>query len=120
MIFEYQRTRAASHPKEFLADYHGCLCCDGYEAYHTLGSDITICGCWAHARRHYFNAVKALQNHTKRFDELNVSQEALRRIGELFDMDKAYHSLSVDKFNDHLEDLLPWSEKFTYSCSLCL
>ena len=120
MIFEYQRTRAASHPKEFLADYHGCLCCDGYEAYHTLGSDITICGCWAHARRHYFNAVKALQNHTKRFDELNVSQEELRRIGELFDMDKAYHCLSVDKFNDHLEDLLPWSEKFTYSCSLCL
>ena len=97
VIFEYQKTRAASHPKEFLADYHGYLCCDGYEAYHTLGSDITICGCWAHARRHYSNAVKALQDHTERSDELNISQEALRRIGELFDIDKAYRSLSTDE-----------------------
>lgn len=97
VIFEYQKTRAASHPKEFLADYHGYLCCDGYESYHTLGSDITVCGCWVHARRHYSNAVKALQDHTERSDELNVSREALRRIGELFNMDKAYRSLSADE-----------------------
>lgn len=97
VIFEYQKTRAASHPKEFLADYHGYLCCDGYEAYHTLGGDITICGCWAHARRHYSNAVKALQDNAERADELNVSQEALRRIGELFDTDKSYRGLPVDE-----------------------
>lgn len=97
VIFEYQKTRAASHPKEFLAGYQGYLCCDGYEAYHTLGRNITICGCWVHARRHYSNAVKALQDNTERTDELNVSREALRRIGELFDMDKAYRSLSTDE-----------------------
>ena len=97
VIFEYQKTRAASHPKEFLADYQGYLCCDGYEAYHTLGNKIIICGCWAHARRHYSNAVKALQDNAERANELSVSQEALRRIGELFELDRSYHPLSVDE-----------------------
>ncbi len=51
VIYEYQKTRAAVHPQEFLKDFHAYLCCDGYEAYHKLNSDIIVCGCWAHYSR---------------------------------------------------------------------
>lgn len=51
VIYDYKKTRAGAHVKEFLKDYQGYLCCDGYEVYHSLGSAIIICGCWAHYSR---------------------------------------------------------------------
>lgn len=95
VIFEYQKTRAGEHPREFLRDYHGYLCTDGYEAYHTLNPDIIVCGCWAHSRRHFSNAVKALQKTEDRRYELTVAQEALKRIGNLFHTDNEWNSLPV-------------------------
>lgn len=94
VIFEYQKTRAAYHAREFLEDFHGYLCCDGYEGYHSLNPDITVCGCWSHSRRHYANAVKALRKDENRKKELTVSEEALKKIGELFVQDKSYKELS--------------------------
>ncbi|MBE6018512.1 MAG: IS66 family transposase [Lachnospiraceae bacterium] len=93
ILYEYQKTRAAKHAKEFLSDYQGYLCCDGYEGYHSLGPGITVCGCWAHARRHYSNAVKALRDLPSRRPELTVAEEALRRIGKMFHMDKQWKDL---------------------------
>lgn len=100
VIFEYQMTRAYSHAKEFLKEYTGWLCCDGYEAYHNLQDDIIICGCWVHAKRHYANAVKALERLPGRTSELTVSEEAIRMIGDLFHTDKQWKDLS---YEEHLE-----------------
>ena len=36
VLYEYQRTRNASHPREFLKDYSGICVTDGYQVYHTL------------------------------------------------------------------------------------
>ena len=36
ILYEYQRTRNASHPREFLKDYSGICVTDGYQVYHTL------------------------------------------------------------------------------------
>ena len=60
VLYEYQPGRGAKHPKEFLAGYKGYLHTDGYAGYHDLGEDITIVGCWAHARRKFDEAVKSL------------------------------------------------------------
>ena len=35
---------AHSHAQEFLKDFIGWLCCDGYEAYHHLGAGSTVYG----------------------------------------------------------------------------
>ena len=51
VIFDYKETRRREHPKEFLNGYKGLLHTDGYQVYHGLPPDITIIGCWAHARR---------------------------------------------------------------------
>ncbi len=60
VLYEYQATRAAEHPKTFLKDFSGYLHVDGYSAYHTLPPQIQVVGCFAHARRKFDEAIKAL------------------------------------------------------------
>jgi len=60
VLYEYQPGRGAKHPKEFLTGYKGYLHTDGYAGYHDLGENITVVGCWAHARRKFDEAVKSL------------------------------------------------------------
>ena len=63
VLYEYQKTRNASHPREFLKDFRGVCVTDGYQVYHTIEGereDLRIAGCWSHARRRFDEAVKAL------------------------------------------------------------
>ena len=63
VLYEYQRTRNASHPREFLKNFSGICVTDGYQVYHTVENereDLKIAGCWSHARRRFDEAVKAL------------------------------------------------------------
>ena len=60
VLYEYQPGRGAKHPREFLAGYKGYLHTDGYAGYHNLPEEITVVGCWAHARRKFDEAVKSL------------------------------------------------------------
>lgn len=60
VLFEYQPTRAGSHPKSFLAGFIGYLHVDGYVAYECLPGVIVLVGCWAHVRRKFDEAIKAL------------------------------------------------------------
>ena len=55
-IFEYQPTRAAEHPKRFLSGFKGLLQTDGYVSYDKV-EDVTRCGCWAHTRRKWREAM---------------------------------------------------------------
>lgn len=51
ILYKYQKTRNASHPREFLKDYTGICVTDGYQVYHTLEKekeDLKIAGCWVH------------------------------------------------------------------------
>lgn len=63
VLYEYQKTRNASHPREFLKDFSGICVTDGYQVYHTIETereDLKIAGCWSHARRRFDEAVKTL------------------------------------------------------------
>ena len=74
VLYEYQMTRNASHPREFLKGYDGICVTDGYQVYHTLEKemeDLTIAGCWVHCRRRFHDA-------------LNVIPEPLRKKSEAF------------------------------------
>ena len=60
VLYEYQPGRSACHPKTFLAGFKGYLHTDGYPGYHSLPDEITVVGCWAHARRKFDEAMKSL------------------------------------------------------------
>ena len=36
VLYDYQKTRKADHPRAFLSGYKGILVCDGYQVYHKL------------------------------------------------------------------------------------
>ena len=58
VLYDYQPGRGQVYPKTYLKDYCGYLLTDGYAAYNTLGEDIIVTGCWAHARRKFHDAQK--------------------------------------------------------------
>ena len=47
-------------PKEFLSGFKGYLHTDGYSGRNNLPENITVIGCWAHARRKFDEAMKSL------------------------------------------------------------
>lgn len=59
VLLDYQTTRASKHPRQFLAGFKGYLHVDGYAGYNGL-PDVILIGCWAHARRKFDEALKAL------------------------------------------------------------
>lgn len=68
VLYEFQKTRNASHPREFLKDYSGICVTDGYQVYHTLEKekeDLVIAGCWVHGRRRFDEALKVIPKETR-------------------------------------------------------
>ena len=55
-LYQYTQTRNGENAVNFLNGYTGYLVCDGYDGYNKL-KDITRCGCWAHARRKFYEAL---------------------------------------------------------------
>ena len=55
-FFEYQPDRSGKHLAALLKDFSGCLVTDGYAGY-TQVSGAVRCGCWAHMRRTWREAM---------------------------------------------------------------
>ena len=90
VLYEYQQTRNASHPREFLKGYDGICVTDGYQVYHTLEKELeelTIAGCWVHCRRRFDEALKLLpksyQKESKAFLLMKQIQAIYREEGKL-------------------------------------
>lgn len=63
ILFEYSMTRAGTTAIKFLDGFKGYLSCDGYSGYNKV-PDIKRCGCWAHVRRYYVDAIaKGYENN---------------------------------------------------------
>ncbi|GHV45780.1 transposase [Spirochaetia bacterium] len=63
--YEYHESRASKHIIEILSGYSGYLQTDGYESYETALKElpgIIHVGCFAHARRYFYEAMKVSQN----------------------------------------------------------
>jgi transposase len=59
VLYDYQETREKEHPRQFLKGFKGYLHVDGYAGYNSV-ADVTLVGCWAHARRKFDEALKAM------------------------------------------------------------
>lgn len=90
VLYDYQKTRNSSHPREFLRDYSGICVTDGYQVYHTIEKereDLRIAGCWVHARRKFDEALtvipKAHQNKSDAFLVIKQIQAIYREESKL-------------------------------------
>ncbi|HBR30555.1 MAG TPA: IS66 family transposase, partial [Clostridiales bacterium] len=61
IIYDYQEGRSGRFAKEFLNGFKGYLHTDGWGGYHQLEPEITLCGCWAHLRRKFDEALTVLR-----------------------------------------------------------
>lgn len=100
VVYDYTPTRERAGPEQFLKSYRGYLQADAYAAYDSFFIDpargLVEVGCWAHARRHAYNAreneptrmgavlayVAQLYALEKRARRCGVHGEALRLLRE--------------------------------------
>lgn len=97
ILFEWQPSRRADHPRAFLMNFSGILVTDGYQVYHILAKereDLIVAGCWIHTRRPYAEFIKALQRNENP-TEGTIAEEAYRRITEIMQIDNTFDDLSV-------------------------
>ena len=86
--YEYHPTRAAYNAKEFLEGYKGYLQTDGYIGYDTAiagNNEIIHVGCFAHARRKFFEASKASKTPQS-------AEEGIKHIRKLYYLENELRS----------------------------
>lgn len=101
VAYRYSQDRKGDHPREHLAAFSGVLHADGYAGFAELyrapatveGGDarsrIVEAACWAHARRKFFDLTGS--------GPAPVAVEALRRIGELYEIERSVRGRSADE-----------------------
>lgn len=85
VLYDYQPDRKAKRPLDFLQGFSGYLHTDGYAGYHSLPDNITVVGCWAHARRKFDEALKAVPEKDRAG---SGSHRAKRYCDRLFDIER--------------------------------
>lgn len=94
ILFDHRATRGSEHPKEFLSGYSGVVVSDAFQAYHKLDrerGDITVAGCWVHAKRGFSEITRSLGSTGAKG---TIAAEAESRILEIFHLDNQLDGLS--------------------------
>jgi transposase len=95
IVFDYRGGRSGEHARQFLGGWQGHLMVDDYGGYKALfiaaRQEAPPCielGCWAHARRKFFDLHLANQSP--------MALEALTRIGQLYHIEQQGKALSIE------------------------
>lgn len=94
VLYDWQPSRRADHPREFLKDFSGTVVTDGYQVYHTLGKerkDLKISGCWVHTRRPFAEFIKSVGVEAAKG---SIAAEAYSMITEIMHIDNGFDDLS--------------------------
>jgi len=90
VLFDYQTSRSGQHAASYLRDWRGALMVDDYGGYKALFvSGVVELGCWAHARRKFFD-LHAAGGHP-------VAAEALQRIAQLYAVEEQASIFTVEQ-----------------------
>ncbi|MEZ5567849.1 MAG: IS66 family transposase [Halioglobus sp.] len=81
VVYDFQPTRSGKACRDFLEDWQGQLVCDDYQGYKAgFAQGVTEVGCWAHARRKFFELAERGNSP--------ISDQALAIIGQLYDVER--------------------------------
>lgn len=129
VIYEYQKGRDHQKPLEFYRDYKGILVTDGLQQYHLVDKklpDVTNANCWAHARRSFADAVKAMDKKITSAVRNYVAYTALQKIGEFYNADTELKELSSEErlqkrqeiIRPLVEDFFAWVKEQIRLCTV--
>ena len=94
VLYDWQPSRRADHPRDFLKGFSGTVVTDGYQVYHKLGKerqDLQVAGCWIHARRPFADFIKSVGSKTAKG---SIAWKAYEKITELLHLDNGFDDLS--------------------------
>lgn len=116
ILYEYQRTRKAEAPEEFFKGFHGVVVTDGYSVYQSMDrshEEITFAGCWAHARRRFAEAIKALPANHKGDEKGSIANQALKLIAAIYRENNELDKLSAkERLNQRQSVVKPLVEVY--------
>lgn len=109
ILYDYQPSRSGDNAASYLKDFKGYVHSDGYSGYNKLDG-ITRCGCWAHLRRKFVEAIP----DKKATDAPLTSAEIGRDFcNQLFKVEESLKDLTPeDRFCKRLELEKPILEAF--------
>lgn len=69
LLYDWQLSRSANSLRNFIKGFSGVLQSDGYSAYDVVAKEegLEQAGCWAHARRYFFQSWKAGQEQSLKY-----------------------------------------------------
>ena len=94
IVYEYQKTRHSDHPKECYKNFKGILVTDGLSQYHKIARELEHlenANCWAHARRDFSDAIKAIGTGSPKAIKESVAYKALVRISAIYKLNVYYY-----------------------------
>ena len=81
VVYDFAESRSGAHAREFFGAWRGQLVCDDYTGYKAcFAQGITEVGCWAHARRKFFELHQATASP--------VAAQALEYIAALYEIER--------------------------------
>ncbi len=91
VVYDYRGNRSGEHAREFLQGWSGTLVVDDFSGYKALFASGAIreAGCWAHARRKFFEAHKLTDS--------TLAADALQRIGDLYRIEQEIRDLDAQE-----------------------
>lgn len=127
VIYEYQKGRDHRKPLDFYQDYKGILVTDGLQQYHLVEKklpDVINANCWAHARRNFADAVKAMDKKNPATVRQSVAYQALQKIAEFYNADTELKELSSEerlqkrqqKIQPLIEEFFAWAKEQISQC----
>jgi transposase len=110
VLFDYQTTRAGKHAVNFLCNFKGYLHADGYSGYNNI-PDVTLVGCWSHARRKFNDVLSALPKD-KRNSHVSA-KEGLEYCNRLFAIERSLADVTPgERYAERLERSKPVLDEF--------
>lgn len=112
IVFDFAESRSGKHARAFLAEYGGALVVDDYAGYKHLfqSTPMRELGCWAHARRKFFELHEANQSP--------LAAEVIPRIAAIYEVEREAKDMAASERLAHrqqharpkVEALLDWLE----------
>ena len=109
ILYDYQPSRNGDHAVTYLKDFKGYVHSDGFSGYNKL-KDITRCGCWAHLRRKFIEAIPSKKDNDTSLTSAEIGRNYCN---QLFKIEDSLKDLSPDeRFHKRLELEKPVLEAF--------
>ena len=94
VLYDYQEGRSGRFAKQYLTGFSGILHSDGWNGYQQVEEQgVTLCGCWAHARRKFKEALIAASS-----DREDIPEAAgLSYCNQLFSIEKRAEVMTAEE-----------------------